>query len=200
MKKNLRSLSITLIFISNMLLLNACTSNRPPENGDKTTAIPEATLTLSPPIADIGHDYPYPYQDSSTSYPSPEQEIKNRNEQFYTVTPDPNLATVVGTLLYNGEPVSGVSLYLSDVIYSSSGEKWVSFDRWSSNRTSTNDLGNFTFHNIPPGEYGLVLDTIVNSYLLSEPGGDAEIVLTLVAGDYITLGTLDYGDLPISAP
>lgn len=190
MKKN--TLIIASLFVPIILLLSACT---PDSRSESTTTTPPLD-TESANI--VNSSYPYPDQDKLEAYPSSLPESDN-NSLPAKITPDPNLASVKGTLLYNGKPVSGTLLYLSEIIYGSNGKKWVRFNRLSNNRTSTDKQGNFIFYNIPPGEYGLVLDTIVNSYLLSRPSG-SEIVIELEKGDQINLGVLDYADLPIPSP
>ncbi|HIE57117.1 MAG TPA: hypothetical protein EYP88_02625 [Anaerolineales bacterium] len=176
---------IFLAFVLSLLILNACTP-KPTE--------PEITVVVSTSAAEVD-TYPGPESNSSDDYPAPSTEYQKDPVEL---TPNPDLAIVKGVILYNGEPVR-VILYLSKVIYDDTGNKWVSFNRKSPLRTSTNQYGEFNFYNIPPGEYGLVLDTISSSFLLSVPDGD-EIIINISSNETIDLDILDYDDLPIPKP
>jgi hypothetical protein len=72
----------------------------------------------------------------------------------------------------------------------------VRLDRTTPLRTATDEQGNFTFINVPPGEYGLVLDQVIDSYLLLTPEGES-LILTIVSNEQIDLGELNYTDLPV---
>lgn len=194
----MKRLSFAFTFILLLLALSACTSN-PPTPGI-TIAVATSASTPSQPDVD---SYPAPAHDNANAYPAPDsssqQEQQGSDPAHLSTTPNPNLATVQGTILYDGKPVQGAILYLSDVIYSDSEDQWVSFDRKSSIRTVTNQQGDFIFYNVPPSEYGLVLDTVTSSFLLSVPDGD-EIILNLSPGDVLELGKLNYDDLPVPKP
>lgn len=173
------------------LILVACAS---------TQTTPETTVIIATQPFEENLSYPAP-QDKET-YPPPVQEGDSQISQGASpdITPDPNLAIVKGVMLYNTKPMGGVILYLSEVIYDDKDNKWVSFERQASTRTITNQLGEFRFDNISPGEFGLVLDAISTSYLLSTPDGKGEIIVDLSPGDVINLGVLDYNNLPIPEP
>lgn len=106
---------------------------------------------------------------------------------------------VIGTLLLSSHPVSGQRLALAEILKDDSGqERAAGFQRSDSPATITNEDGSFTFGDIPPGRYGLVLDTGVNSYLLLKPdSADDPLTMTVVAGEKLDLGTLSYSELPI---
>jgi hypothetical protein len=53
------------------------------------------------------------------------------------------------------------------------------------------------FDNVPPGNYGLILDVITNTYLLMKPGSQEALLIELSADQQVDLGTLLYDSLPI---
>ena len=98
-------------------------------------------------------------------------------------------------------PVANAILYLAETIRGNSGEdSLAAFDRVRSPRTITNGQGRFTFMNVQPSKYGLVLDAVVNSYLLLWPGEQEAILIEISEGGGVDLGTLTYDSLPLTAP
>ena len=198
----MKKVLILLAIISLLPLLGACASSTNP---------PEVTVIIATqtPAEELPESYPAPQQQNSQAYPYPDTEQAYPDSEQAAVptmvppdiTPDPTMAMVKGVLLYNSKPVSGTILYLSKVVRSEDGGVGVvAFDRKDPTKTYTNAEGEFVFYNIPPGEYGLVIDTVVASYLLSYPDGEAEILLDLSSGDEVDLETLDYDNLPIPEP
>lgn len=104
---------------------------------------------------------------------------------------------VKGILLENGRPVVDVRLYLGSVIKNMRDKSQVvTFDRTQSITTTTGDQGEFEFRNVPPGEYGLVLDTIMSSYLLFWPDNRGPILIFVTEEHGVCLGEIDFPDLP----
>ncbi|MFV2043999.1 MAG: hypothetical protein ACC700_12295 [Anaerolineales bacterium] len=121
------------------------------------------------------------------------------------VTPDPTKGSVSGILVLENDrgtvPVANAILYLAETLSDDSGEdSLAAFDRVRSPRTVTDDQGRFTFMNIQPSTYGLVLDTVVNSYLLLWPREQEAILIEISGGEGVELGTLTYDSLPLPAP
>ncbi len=104
--------------------------------------------------------------------------------------------TIKGVLLENGKPVQGARLYLGSVIKQDQSRAVV-FDRVRSITTTTNEWGEFEFRNVPSGEYGVVLDTIMRSYLLLWPDKREPILIVVTGGEGICLGKLDFPELPL---
>jgi hypothetical protein len=123
-------------------------------------------------------------------------------------TPTETLATGTGRVsgvlqvTANGgaQPAQKVVLYLAETIKDSAGKDSVAaLDRVNSPRTETDNQGRFVFKNVPPGNYGLILDVISNSYLLMKPGTQEALLIKVSEGQQVDLGTLLYETLPISA-
>jgi hypothetical protein len=122
-----------------------------------------------------------------------------------TVTLAPGMSRVTGVLQVgaNGEsqPAKNALLYLAETVKDSTGrDSFAALDRIRSPRTVTDDQGGFVFSNVPPGNYGLILDAITNSYLLTKPGSEEALLIEVSAEKQVGLGTLLYESLPLSPP
>jgi hypothetical protein len=146
----------------------------------------------------------YPAPDVATQaveqgYPAP-PEIKVTPSS--SPTQDHNKGSIKGRLLMNNQPVADAILSFAEVIRDSDGrEMVVSYDPASSPTTNTDSQGNFYFKNIDPNKYGLILDTIIKSYLLHYPEEEnSQIVILVEKGKEVDLGDLNYDSLPIQVP
>ncbi len=120
-----------------------------------------------------------------------------------SATSVPGTSRVTGVLLVkiNGksQPAKAALLYLAGTIKDSAGkDSFAALDRIHSPRTETDDHGRFVFSNVPPGNYGLILDVITNSYLLMKPGSQEPLIVEVSTGQQVDLGTLLYDSLPLS--
>lgn len=145
----------------------------------------------------------YPVSKTMVGYPAPSQNVgyplvtPDKNSVI-TPTQDKQKAIVKGVLLYNGKPVKRWNLYLGGVIMDSNGKEIIaSMDQQKDANCLTQDNGAFTFFNVPPGRYAIILDNGTSAALLLKPKGTEAILLSLKAGDIIDLGKLDYSNLPI---
>lgn len=146
--------------------------------------------------------YPRPATNEMSAtpkYPDPNQEaITMMATQGPEPTPSSDSGVVTGALFLQGKPVQNVNIYLAEMIKDSNGEESIAtYDRTSSPRAFTDSDGNFVFSNVQPGNYSLILDIIVNSFLLGHPNGSGPILLTVKAAETYKLGKLDYTELPI---
>lgn len=115
------------------------------------------------------------------------------------VTQDAAMGRVSGTILLNDKPVNNLRLFLADILLGGDGvEVATSLDRSVAPTTLSNEGGEFTFFNVPPGRYGLMLYEGVNSYLLLDPSNGEAILISVEAGDELDLGIFRYTDLPIN--
>lgn len=175
MKKIVYSLALFLLFLS----------------GCGTITPTSQDITDSSPY---NGDYPLPAgsNDSlSSGYPEP-----TNNERQVTIpnpTQDLQLGQVKGKFLIDGKPSSGFVLYLAPVVSDAEGtEIVVNFERTKSYSTAPDEHGTFTFGNIPSGRYGLVFDQISASYLMTWPGKEDSLIISVENGKTLDLGPLDY--------
>lgn len=167
-----------------LFLFTRCVGSQIIENGIETT-------------------YPYnsPLSIDHNSYPSPE--ILNNADAVPVIHPtqDSNLASITGFLLVEEEgktkPIRNAILYLAPVLKDEKGvERVVSFDRFSSNKAITDENGKFTFYNVEFNKYGIVLDRVINSYLLNDPNTNLDMLFTIVEPKEYNIGELRYQFLP----
>ncbi|MBE0410912.1 MAG: hypothetical protein IBX69_14425 [Anaerolineales bacterium] len=188
-----------------IILLAACSRTQPEEI--EPTPTEQQLITDTPqivsPTATVETGYPapefptipppYPVGDPS---PEPTLEIIDLEAVLDNLTP--GLGAVTGVLLDNKQPRPNAIIYLADVIPDDEGiERVASYDRSSSPRSNTDSLGRFVFANIPPGRYGLILDTVISAYLLHFPNEDLPLLFTVEADDLEDIGELDYDNLPM---
>ncbi len=167
--------------------------------GCSSTNINPTTQATNQPLLQDNGSYPYPYpapnNEPTSAYPAGQPEV----EMPPTPTTDPSLGIVKGVLLLQGKPVVNADMYLAGIIRDADGKDVAAvLDRPTSPRTRTDDQGNFTFVNIPAGNYGIVIDTVVDSYVLLEPGGENQIRLMVTTGQTTDMGELNFDDLPVN--
>ena len=143
---------------------------------------------------------------NSATYPGPTENSSYPAPNFSTppappspaVTLDPNLGVVQGVLLWKNKPVIGQTLYLAEMIKDAeSVERFAALDLINSPRTYTDEQGRFKFVNVPLKNYGLVLNTFADSYLLQNPQTGFSVIASVTGPAPVDLGTLNYEDLPL---
>ena len=138
-----------------------------------------------------------------TNFPSSLSLSTSQPELPAVPTPIPSKGTIVGYLKVrdNGKvvPVDNVRLYLGDILKNSEGTELASsFSRIDSPTTLTDENGRFVFTNISPGRYTLILDIVINAYLLFVPGkSDEAIIITVESGRITNVGELVFDELPL---
>jgi hypothetical protein len=190
----LNRIFIALTFTTLLLIVTACGSQV-----TDPTPIPPIELTPSDEGDSSTSPYPAPTLYAGP-YPQPQEGQPTRVETtpLPTVTRAPDTASVSAIILLNDEPVAHYTFYLADVVKNVDGEESVAaLRRLSSPRTPTDENGKFTFLNVPPGKYGLILDVVQTSYLLHDPKTNEQILITLEADEDLDLGTINFDQLPI---
>jgi hypothetical protein len=108
------------------------------------------------------------------------------------------MGSVIGKLLVNNNGVNNVTLYLAGIIKDATGKDIVAgLDRVNSPNTATDEQGIFAFINIKPGRYALILDVVINQYLMNYPDKDGTIIFQIDSGKTVDLGDLNYDSLPL---
>ena len=115
-----------------------------------------------------------------------------------TVTLAPGMGRVSGILQVGSHPAKNALLYLAETIKDSAGiDSFAAMDRIRSPKAVADDQGRFVFLNVPPGNYGLILDVITSSYLLMKPDSEEVLLIEVSAEKQVDLGTLLYDSLPL---
>ena len=189
------------VILGLIIFLTACSNSTPAVTSPTAASINNEVATQAPDYP--APDYPAPVQPATpiSSYPGPIPTLV-KPEPAPTSTKDPSMGAVNGRLLEADKPAPNVILYLAEVVKDDSGKEMVvSYDRVTSPNTTTDDQGNFVFVNVKAGRYGLILDTVIDSYFLHYPGGTNEQILFSVETNQETdLGELNYDSLPLPPP
>jgi hypothetical protein len=193
MQKTYRIVLFSLLFAG--LVLAACQTGGP-------SGTPGSPLNLTVIAPTLESGYPAPNQIQG-AYPGPAQiEPTQPLPPAVDVTADLTMGRVTGVLqlLAGGSatPVAGQTLYLARVLMGSDGqERAASFDPQTDPRAQTDERGGFQFVNVPPGRYGLVMDIVIESYLLNDPISGESLLITVTAGEELSMGELVYTTLPV---
>lgn len=95
-------------------------------------------------------------------------------------------------------PVPDVVMAAAEVLTNDQGEeKVVGYDRTGSPKDQTDENGFFAIVDVPPGRYGLILDTVMTSFLLSMPDQSGDMLITIEPGTQADMGELTYDMLPL---
>jgi len=113
-----------------------------------------------------------------------------------TVAPtrSPSTGVVTGRLVVQTSltPKPDVSLFLAEVIESSQDDFAVAaLDEQNSPSAPTDTSGQFTFVNIEPGDYGLILQSPLETVLLKNIYTGKDIIVSVVADQTVDLGTIE---------
>lgn len=141
---------------------------------------------------------------------TPESPLNNAMESPLTA-PEPlavdvseTTGAVRGALIGRTEdgeykPVADYIIGLAELVPRDDGQGALAaaYDPNSAPVTKTDEQGRFVINNIEPGDYGLILDAVMNQALLSYPDKNGSILITIKPGEYVDLGTLRYDSLPI---
>lgn len=176
-----------------ILAISACSGSTTATQAMPTQEPGQSTSTAQsdgyPAPLNNNDEYPYPYPESSSPVvvnPQP------------TYTTDPLMGSVSGSLLENNKGIENITLYLAEVLKDKSGRDIVAgLDRMKAPTTDTSTNGKFTFINVNPGRYALILDVVTNQYMMNYPNEDTPIIIEVSTGEQVDLGDLNYDSLPI---
>lgn len=153
----------------------------------------------SPPAPSLSSTTSTAIDKHPAGYPEPQN---NSASSAATPTLDPNRSVITGVLLSTADgtarPIAHVSIYLAEALKDAAGiERVASYSPMDSPRAFTDAEGRFWFYNVKPGRYGLILDAVVQGFLLSKPGTEESLLIDAKAGQITDLGNLSYDSLPV---
>ncbi len=197
----MKPLYLSLLIAILLIGASACAS------GSSSTPAPTQPPAIQPLHASAypepGASSPYPYPNAgetsnSTPYPGGSV-IEGVATPGPIPAPGKDTGVITGRLLGDGKPAFDAILYLAEVKKDEKGQELMAaLSILSSPRAYTDREGRFVFSNVPPGKYGLVLDTVMTEYLLHMPDkAGTELLFVAEAGQTTDLGDLDYKDLPV---
>jgi hypothetical protein len=194
--------SIVLSFV--LLMLTACNA---PVNTPTTAPVeevgtavptadgypaPAATTDSAYPLPTPNSPYPYPGANSQGSAPT--TAVDSGPLVVPTATAESGVVTGVFSNNTNEDSVAvtlaGRTLFLAKVLTNAEGVAGlVEMDRASAPSAELNANGEFAFTDVAPGSYGVMLDTVQGPQLLNDPATGNSIVIEVVAGQVLDLGT-----------
>lgn len=154
-------------YLALLLLLIGCTGQAAPPNSPPSTT-------------------------NNSTAPTPELPIPASNEA----------GVVIGKLMNSrnqseAKPMAEAPIYLGTILKSETGaEGLVQLVKESAPKAIVDAQGNFVFNNVPPGRYGLMLDTPRGAILLNKPVTGESMIAAVSAGQTFDFGELRY-DLDI---
>ena len=116
-------------------------------------------------------------------------------------TPSAGAGIVSGKMLLNSaspEPAYPVLLVLAEVIEVDGKPMVAGFDRSTAPSTLTKSDGAFIFTDVKPGKYALVVDRIMDAFLLNNPKDGGDLLFEVKPGEITDAGTLTFDSLPIT--
>ncbi len=109
----------------------------------------------------------------------------------------PGAATVTGFLFEGSKPAAGLIVALAPVLPDAKGTRALaSYNQVTASRAVTDASGHFVITNVRPATYALILDRVIESYMLNKPNSGGDMVFTPQAGQVLDLGKLVYDKLP----
>jgi hypothetical protein len=90
------------------------------------------------------------------------------------------------------EPLSRLHIYLAELIKTKEGMQLASLSKDTAPTATVDAKGTFAFADVPPGRYGLMLDTPQGVILLNQPESGGDLIVEVQGGKVVDLGDLKY--------
>jgi hypothetical protein len=192
------SIILSLLFL---LILSGCANNEATGTqvlSSPSTQSPDKAISYPGPAETSAYPSPQNGYNDYSPYPYPMPTSQGNGSILPTFTTDPSMGNVTGRLLENDSGVENITLYLAEVLKDKTNRDIVAgLDRANSPVAVTTKNGLFTFVNVTPGRYALILDVITNQFMMNYPGEDSPIIIQVESGSEMDLGELNYDSLPI---
>lgn len=176
---------------------------------DVSTNIPPTFQvdTSSSPEASASEGYPLPKDNTENNpqgYPIVVATLDLPTEEIEVDLPtSTDVGTVTGILKWDSslgqEPVSEQILYLGHIVYLADGQPAMGgLNKQTAPVTQSTYAGQFIFEDVPPGQYTLLLDRVVSTFLLNDPNTGGDMIIEVQGGQITDLGELVYYELPLA--
>jgi hypothetical protein len=96
------------------------------------------------------------------------------------------------------KPVTNAIIGLAAVVPDKAGARVAGYDASTAPRADLDGQGRFVLSNVPPGQYGIILDSVMSQYLLKDPKNMANsLLIDVKAKQVLDLGKLSYDSSPL---
>jgi len=152
------------------------------------TPVPADATEFVSPLPTLGGEetQPEPSSEAVVTVPAPSSE---------------DVGVVTGFLLADDppQPLNWAILYLGEVHVGDSGAPLMAaIDKQTAPRAQPDSTGQFSFVDVPPGRYALLVDLITSTVVLRQPSDGSDMLIDVAGGELTDLGELVYTELPSS--
>lgn len=154
-----------------------------------------STATESPLVAAGASSLATPVADSPM--PTPTVEVSGVTGETSAET-----GAITGKILITRDgadvPVASMIVGLAEVIRDENGDpRATGYSPDNAPKGTTDDEGGFAVNEVPPGMYSLILDAVITSYQLEDPGTGETILVEIEPDQVVDIGVLRYSSLPV---
>lgn len=193
------------LILTIFLLLTACGGSDEPTAEPQPTATPTEQATVQPTVQQPESPLQQsesPLQQPESPLPSSATDTKTAQASAAADIPD-TIGVVEGSITVNlkdgPKPLATTIIALAEVILDEQGKpKVAGYSASSAPRTISDEQGFFKIEDVKPGTYGLILDSVISSYLLADPVSGDSILLEVKGGEVTDLGHMEYDMLPVA--
>lgn len=189
------------LILTIFLLLTGCGSSDEPTAEPQPTATPTVQPTVQQPASPLQQSAS-PLQQPASPLSSSAADTTTAQASAAADIPDTS-GVVEGSIMVNlkagPKPLATTIIALAEVILDEQGKpKVAGYSASSAPRTISDEQGFFKIENVKPGTYGLILDSVISSYLLADPVSGDSILLEVKGGEVTDLGHMEYETLPVA--
>ena len=182
------------LILTIFLLLTGCGGG-----SDEPTAEPQPTVA---PTVALTEQPVSPLQQPASPLPSGSTDVTSTQASAAENVPSTS-GVVEGSITVNlkagPKPLATTIIALAELIPDENGKpKVAGYSASSAPRTISDEQGFFKIEDVKPGTYALILDSVISSYLLSDPVSGDSILVEVNGGKVTDIGHLEYDKLPVA--
>lgn len=199
---------LTLIFCLSLVLV-ACSDDEPTPTPTAVPPAPTETPTAAQPESPLNapSDSPLPTPGAVTTTAQAAGAEKMNVIPAAGAPINPQTTTTAGAVtgrifVNDGQgfrPVTQIIVALAEIIKDENGNEIATgYDAVNSPRNDIRDDGIFVIENVPPGRYGIILDSVMTQVMLKDPENlDNSLLITVEADKVTDISNLVYASLPL---
>lgn len=199
---------LTVIFCLAFLFV-ACSDDEPTPAPTSVPLAPTATPTVAQPESPLNapsdSPLPTPGAVTTTAQAAGAENVNVIPAAGAPVDPQTTATAgaVTGRIFVNDaqgfRPVTKIIVALAEIIKDENGKEIATgYDAVNSPRNDIRDDGVFVIENVPPGRYGIILDSVMTQVMIKEPENlDNSLLITVEADKVTDVSNLIYASLPL---